>query len=488
MVQRERKKLDKTLKPHWVWAIAFGSAIGWGAFVLPTDWISQAGPIGVVIGILLGALLMMIIGVSYGFLIEKFPVTGGEFAYAYIGFGRHFAFMAGWFLTLGYICIVALNASALALLAKFLFPDFVRTGNLYMVAGYEVSIIQIAIASLALIIFALLNIRGASFSGQTQFVFSMILILGITLLAVGAVFTEGPSLSNITPAFTPEKSAIAAILTIVAIAPFAYVGFDNIPQTAEEFTFEPKKAFSLIIWSLLAAGLAYSAMILITASTMPWQTLLSQIEANQSVWGTGDAIEGYLGRAGVLIIGIAVSMGIFTGLNGFYISASRLTFAMGRARILPDVFRKLHPKYGTPYVGILFTLAVCLIAPWFGREALLWVVDMSSTGVAIAYFFCTATAYKFFRWSENQPSKGYADTVSPGRKLLSLIGMISSVGFLVLLLFPWSPAALGIESLIALLVWIAIGVVFYLTNSKRFNQIEEKEMNYLILEKEEIGK
>ncbi|KHE72722.1 APC family permease [Halobacillus sp. BBL2006] len=486
MVKNERKKLERSLKAHWVWAIAFGSAIGWGAFVLPTDWISQAGPIGVVIGILLGAILMMIIGVSYGFLIEKFPVTGGEFAYAYIGFGRKFAFIAGWFLTLGYICIVALNASALALLAKFLFPDFVRTGNMYKVAGYEVSIIQIAIASIALIVFAFLNIRGASFSGRTQFIFSIILILGILLLAVGAMFTEGPSLENISPAFQPNKTAIASILSILALAPFAYVGFDNIPQAAEEFTFEPKKAFGLIIWSLLAAGLAYSAMILITASTMPWQDLLAQINSNNSVWGTGDAIESYMGRAGVLIIGIAVSMGIFTGLNGFYISSSRLTFAMGRARILPNVFRKLHSKYHTPYVGILFTMAICLIAPWFGRQALLWVVDMSSTGVAIAYFFCTATAYKFFRWSKNSKSNGSYDVVAPGRKLLSLIGMISSIGFLILLLFPGSPASLGKESYIALGIWIVIGIVFYFVNAKRYNSIDRKEMNYLILEKEEI--
>ncbi|MGP4077734.1 APC family permease [Halobacillus sp. K22] len=486
MAKHERKKLERSLKPHWVWAIAFGSAIGWGAFVLPTDWIGQAGPIGVVLGILLGAALMMIIGVSYGFLIEKFPVTGGEFAYAYIGFGRTFAFLAGWFLTLGYLCIVALNASALALLAKFLFPDFVRTGNLYVVAGYEVSIIQIAIASIALILFAVLNIRGASFSGKTQFIFSMVLVLGITLLGIGAIFTDGPSFSNITPAFKPDQTAIASILTILALAPFAYVGFDNIPQAAEEFDFKPKKAFGLIIWSLLAAGLAYSAMILITASTMPWQDLLAQINAEQSVWGTGDAIESYLGRAGVLIIAIAVSMGIFTGLNGFYISSSRLTFAMGRARILPNAFRKLHSKYHTPYVGILFTMAICLIAPWFGRQALLWVVDMSSTGVAIAYFFCTATAYKFYRWSSNQPAKNNSDVVSPGRKLLSLIGMLSSIGFLALLLLPWSPASLGKESYIALCIWIVIGIVFYIFNYKRYNQIEEKEMNYLILEKEEI--
>ncbi len=486
MANRERKKLEKSLKPHWVWAIAFGSAIGWGAFVLPTDWIDQAGPIGVIIGILLGAALMMIIGVSYGFLIEKFPVTGGEFAYAYIGFGRLFAFIAGWFLTLGYICIVALNASALALLAKFLFPDLVRTGNMYTVAGYEVSIIQIAIASIALILFAILNIRGASFSGKTQFVFSIILILGITLLGVGAIFADGPSLANVTPAFNPDQTTIASILTILAIAPFAYVGFDNIPQAAEEFEFEPKKAFGLIIWSLIAAGIAYSAMILITASSMPWQNLIAQIDETQSVWGTGDAIESYMGRAGVFIIAGAVCMGIFTGLNGFYISASRLTFAMGRARILPNMFRQLHSKHNTPYVGILFTMAICLIAPWFGREALLWVVDMSSTGVAIAYFFCTATAYKFFRWSDKQPARGYADVVAPGKKFLSLVGMLSAIGFLVLLLLPWSPASLGTESYIALGIWILIGIVFYLFNSGRYNSIERKELNYLILEKEEI--
>ncbi|UOQ94411.1 APC family permease [Halobacillus shinanisalinarum] len=486
MAKRERQKLQRSLKPHWVWAIAFGSAIGWGAFVLPPDWIGQAGPLGVVIGILLGAILMMIIGVSYGFLIEKFPVTGGEFSYAYIGFGRSFAFLAGWFLTLGYICIVALNASALALLAKFLFPDFVRTGNLYTVAGYDVSIIQVLIASAALIVFALLNIRGTSFSGRTQFVFSMILIFGILLLAGGAIFSEGPSLSNLSPAFLPNQTAIASILTILAIAPFAYVGFDNIPQAAEEFKFEANKAFGLIIWSLLAAGIAYAIMIIVTASTMPWQDLLAQIESQNSVWGTGDAIESYMGRTGVFVIAIAVIMGIFTGLNGFIISSSRLTFAMGRARILPNAFRKLHKKYQTPYVGILFTLAVCLIAPWFGRQALLWVVDMSSTGVAIAYFFCTATAYKIFKWSDKQPDKHSASTVAPGKKLLSLIGMISSIGFLILLLLPQSPASLGKESYIALGIWVVFGIVFYLVNAPRYNKIDEKEMNYLILGKEEL--
>lgn len=49
-----RTQLARSLKPQWVWAIALGSAIGWGAFVLPTDWMSTAGPLGTVIGLLVG--------------------------------------------------------------------------------------------------------------------------------------------------------------------------------------------------------------------------------------------------------------------------------------------------------------------------------------------------------------------------------------------------------------------------------------------------
>lgn len=87
-----RKELEKNLSEKFVWAIAYGSSIGWGAFILPGDWIKSAGPIGATVGILLGALLMIVIAVSYGALVEKFPVSGGAFAFGYLGFGKYIAF------------------------------------------------------------------------------------------------------------------------------------------------------------------------------------------------------------------------------------------------------------------------------------------------------------------------------------------------------------------------------------------------------------
>src|SRR5690625_907234 len=178
----ERQTLKKTLKPHWVWAIALGSAIGWGAFVQPTTWMADAGPLGVIIGFSIGALLMMLIAISYGFLIKSFPVSGGEFAYAYISLGRTHAFISGWFLVLGYICIVALNASAFALAIKFVFPKVIEVLPLYTIAGWDVYGMEIVVASAALGVFGYFNTKGTGLSGRLQFIFACVMVVGVVAL------------------------------------------------------------------------------------------------------------------------------------------------------------------------------------------------------------------------------------------------------------------------------------------------------------------
>ena len=145
---------------------------------------------------------------------------------------------------------------------------------------------------------------------------------------------------------------------IVAIAPWAYVGFDNIPQTAEEFNFAPNKTFKLIVYSLLAAALTYVVMLLYTG----WLGTHSK-SLNGNLWLTVQLRKEHLVTS-VLVLAIAIAMGIFTGLNGFLMSSSRLLFSMGRSGIMPTVFSKLHSKYKTPYVAIIFLVGVALVAPW----------------------------------------------------------------------------------------------------------------------------
>jgi len=476
----ERTTLKKSLKPHWVWAIALGSSIGWGAFVQPTEWMATAGPMGVITGFGIGALLMMLIAVSYGFLIKSYPVSGGEFAYAFVSLGRTHAFICGWFLTLGYICIVALNASAFALMFKFVFPTLIENLHLYQVAGWDVYGMEIIIASATLGIFGYFNMKGTGLSGRMQFVFCTIMVVSIVAITFMVGAKPGTGLENLQPLFTSETTAFAAIISIVAIAPWAFVGFDNVPQAAEEFNFSSNKAFMLIILAIFFAAVLYSLMIIATGMIQPWQGIV----AENHVWGTGAAIQELLGMFGLVILVVALSMGIFTGLNGFVISSSRLLFAMSRAKVLPKAFSKLHPKYETPYVGIIFTSVVAMFAPWFGRQALLWVVDMSSIGVSIAYYYTCFTAFTLFKWSENGNIVPGKHTVSPFKKTISGVGVLASLIFIGLLLVPGSPAFLGMPSLISLMIWIALGVVFYLTKRTAFNKIPQEELNYLILGEE----
>lgn len=470
-----RRKLKKTLKPSWVFAIALGSSVGWGAFILPGDWIKESGPLGAMIGLFIGALLMMVIASSYGVMIKKFPVSGGGFTYAFIAAGKVWAFICGWFLSLGYLSIVALNASAFTLLLKFLAPDFMNQHYLYSIAGWDVYAPEIIIASALILLFAFINSTGTSVSGQIQFYFSLLLIGGVVILGVFTFGVADQPLQNLKPYFNGNQSILTSILVIVAIAPWAYVGFDNVPQAAEEFKFSPRKATMLIVASLFTSALIYAIMIGLTAWTFPDFSATGE----SNLWLTGDIVVSALGLIGLVVMAIAIIMGIFTGLNGFYMSASRLLFSMARARALPNVFRVITKKKQTPIWGIWFVAFITLPMPWFGRQALSWIVDMSSTGVSVAYLFTCLAAYKILAWKQEPAGR----EIAPVKKALALIGIMASSAFLALLLIPISPAALSMPSYVMLLIWAIVGGGFYAVMQKRYNSLSQEETEMYMLGK-----
>ena len=472
--ENARRKLNKTLKPSWVFAIALGSSVGWGAFILPGDWIQSSGPLGAVIGLGIGALVMMLIASSYGVMIKKFPVSGGGFTYAFIAAGKIWAFICGWFLSLGYISIVALNASALTLLLKFLAPGFMKQGFLYNVAGWDVYIPEIIVASLLILAFAFINTTGTIISGQIQFYFSVLLVAGVIVLGIFTFAGAEQPLANLQPLFKGNQSIITSILVVLAIAPWAYVGFDNVPQAAEEFNFSPRKATMLIVASLFTSFIIYAIMIGLTSWTYPASANIG----SGDLWVTGDVVRSALGVGGLAVMAVAIVMGIFTGLNGFFMSSSRLLFSMARARALPNFFREMTANQ-TPKWGIWFVALITLPTPWFGRQALTWIVDMSSTGVSVAYFFTCLAAFKVLAWGKEEIGR----EIAPLKKFLALLGMVASGSFLALLLVPNSPAALTTPSYLLLLVWAIVGVIFYLSIRKRYNSLTQEETEYYVLGK-----
>lgn len=464
--------LKKELNPVNVWSLALGSIIGWGAFVMPGNlFLKTAGPLGTAIGMFIGALIMIVIAISYGYMVRKFPVAGGEFAFSFKGFGRTHAFICAWFLGLSYLSIVPLNATALGLIGRYMFPGIMQQGYLYTIAGWEVYLGEIIFASSALIVFAITSIKGIRLSGRIQTVMAFSLVGSIVLLTIVALLNDKATFSNLQPLFPSKSTPISGIFAIVAVAPWAFVGFDSIPQAAEEFDFSPTKALGIMVISIFLGSLMYIAMNTVTAIVFPWEEFI----ISGSFWATGAAVEELMGQFGLIILGIALVSAILAGIIGFYMASSRLLLSMARAKAIPKWFGKVHPEYKTPHNAIKFVLLISLITPWFGRQVLLWVVDMASIGAAIGYFYTTASAYRIMG----------KEGVGILKKMVSIFGSILSLGFIFLLVVPGMPAFLSLQSWIALLIWIALGIFFYSISAKSYNNISKKQLSQLIFQTNE---
>lgn len=474
----QRVELQKTLNPANIWAVALGSIIGWGAFIQSPNWMVKAGgPLPLVVGFLIGGALMLVVGMSYAYMIAQYPVSGGEFAYAFVGFGPTASFVCGWMLSIGYLGIVALNATAVPVLFSIVAPGLLQFGYLWTIAGWPVYVGEIAVSLLLLWVMGIINIRGVKAAGNAQLFMCILLCAAVLLIVIGTCATGSFQLQNLQPASGQyDVGFVKGVILIIAMAPFLYVGFDCIPQAAEEFNFPPNKTFFLIFSAIGVGALIYASLAVVTAAVMPWMEMvdLKNAAGNPESWRTGAMIKQALGMAGTVFVVIAVLCGMFTGINGFYMSSSRLLFGMARARMLPSFFAYIHPTYQTPSKGILFVMCVCSITPFFGREVLNWVVDMAAVGTGVGYFFTCAGAYMVLTKGLKPKSEGDIS------RFTAAAGAIISLTIIALMVVPGMPAFLSLPCWIALLVWIAMGVMFYYIALGRYRESSEGMIFYLI--------
>jgi amino acid transporter len=137
---------------------------------------------------------------------------------------------------------------------------------------------------------------------------------------------------------------------------------------------------------------------------------------------------------------------------------------MSREGYLPEWFGKVDDRYGTPRNAILFCVIVSLSGPILGREALGWFVDMSAIGASIGYFFTCASTLK------TQKRDGDGTKFLKG---MAIVGMVFSLAFMVLQLIPipgLSGVHFGKESYIMLVVWVVLGLIFYLKQRNKFRE------------------
>ena len=432
-------------------SIAIGSIIGTGAFLLPGDlFLSKIGFLNTVIGIALGAVLVFVIEKNYSFLIKRFPKAGGEYIFVKNVIGKKNAFICGWLLVLSYFTIIPLNATAVPVVIDTIFPGILKFGYLYTLKG-DIFLGELAAGIISLLIFLYFNIRGIKFASMVQNIMVFFLV-GIVLTTAGLLMYLNGLDHSVFIGHMKEPLNFSNILKILSVAPFLFIGFDCIPQITEELNFDTKKLSMLAGLSIFLGGFLYICLTFIASYGLTKEQLL-MTDVN---WAAGYAVELFFHRIGVLFLGLAFFTAIVAGINGFYMSSSRLMSAMAEEGDLPKCFAE--QKNGNPVNALILLCILSCITVFSGRHTVLWALDVSSVGAAFGYLYTSYAAYKLYK-SEKVFS------------ICGILGIITGGVFVILLLVPVFSTSLNTASYMTLFVWCIMGIFFKIAVSKKIDII-----------------
>ncbi|MDQ0213790.1 amino acid transporter [Oikeobacillus pervagus] len=457
----QNKDFNKVLSRVDVLVLAFGAMIGWGWVVLSGDWILKAGSLGSMIAFFLGGILVIFVGLTYAELTTIFPKTGGAYYFVKEALGRRLAFVVSWALLFGYISVVAFEAVALPTVIEYIFPNY-QLGYMWTLADWDVYFSWAAIGMVGSIIITIINWIGVKQAAVLQ------LVLTLTLVAVGLLLTfgsfTGGEVKNMEPLFVGGS---AGLMTVLIMTPFLFVGFDVIPQVAEEMNIPMKAIGKILILSVSFAVIWYILIILGVSLGLNTNQL-----ANAKL-ATADAMAAVFGSqtfAKILILGGIA--GILTSWNAFIIGASRIMYAMAKEGILPKWFGEIHPKYKTPSNAILVIGILSTLSPLLGRPALVWFTNAGGLAIVLAYFF-VACAFLYLRKDQPTLHRPFRAGKSP---FVGWTALILSIGFITLYM-PGMPSALvwPYEWVITLVWWI-IGFYFLFKIPTQTKVINEGEI------------
>jgi len=446
-------RLKKILGNKDVLALAFGAMIGWGWVVTAGLWITEAGSLGAIIAFLIGGLLVVLVGLTYAELTSALPLAGGELVFSYKAMGRVASFITTWAVILGYVSVVSFEAVALPTVFEYLIPNY-SVGYMYTIANWDVTATWAGIGMIGSILITWINYRGVKLSTAVNVILTLLILITGLLLITGSTATG--TMQNMEPLF--EKGTVG-LLTVVIMTPFMFVGFDVIPQAAEEINLPRRRIGQLLILSVLMAVAWYIAIIFGVSR------VLSPAEIATSNLVTADAMAKAFGGSQFMgtVLVLGGIGGILTSWIGFFIGGSRAIYALARGGMLPKFLGELHPKYKTPHKAILLIGVISTLAPLLGRPALEWLVDAGGLGLVVAWLM---VAISFIVLRKKAPEMKRPFYLRNG-KLIAWAAILMSVGIGILYM-PGMPSALiwPYEWLIVG-VWAILGLVFYKITIKK---------------------
>lgn len=449
----KNQNFEKVFTKKDIFALAFGAMIGWGWVVLTGSWIASAGSLGAILAFCIGGLMVYCVGLTYAELTSALPESGGVSVFTERALGWRASFFSSWAIILGYISVVAFEAVAFpSVLEYFIGPSYLK-GYLYTIGGYDVYASWLVVGIVSSLLITGINYFGAK---NVAFIQSAVTIL---IAIVGLMLFGGSSVNGSFENFTPLLvNGSKGIFVVAVMTPFMFMGFDVIPQAAEEMNVPHREIGKIMLLSVVMAVLWYIMIVVSVSLALKQDAILA------SGLVTADAMKAVFNGhnwASKLLV-LAGLGGIITSWNAFFMGGSRALYAMAERDMIPSAIKQIHPKYRTPTKSIILIGSITSIAPIFGKSMLTWLVNAGSFAVVIAYLM-VALSFLSLRLKEPQLNRPYA--VKHWKVIGSAAAIMSA--FILLICFPGFPAALswpyewGI-----ILTWFGLGGLLYLTKCK----------------------
>lgn len=468
-VQQPRTDLSRDLGLFDITMVGVAGMIGAGIFVLTGIAVGEAGP-ALILAFALNGIVTIFTGMVYAELGSAIPEAGGGYLWVKEGLPGGNAFLAGWMSWFAHAVAGSLYALGFGAYLELILQQFGIS-----LFGLEGDVFHKILAVIIILAFVYINYRGATETSTIGNIVTMakIAVISLFILSGLAIIFRNPEFMDnfSTPAFAPK--GISGILTAMGLTFIAFEGYEIIVQAGEEVRNPRRNIPKAVFWALAIVVPLYMlvAFVSVGAVTLPpgsaqattWQWLAEHKEV-----GLGEAARNFM-PFGVIIMAVGGLLSTMSALNATTYSSTRVSFAMGRDRNLPDIFGLVHPKNRIPHFALLFSGALMIV---MAVGAPIKHVASATSIMFLLLFLQVNVAVITIR-------KKYGDKLSYGYLIpffpyLPIIGIVTKL-FLALFMFTYSPLAWYVT-----IGWIGSGALIYrLYGAKRQR---EKEITPVIIE------
>ena len=466
-LRRELTKLES-------YATIIGILVGSGIFVVTGRSGATAGP-SVPLAYLVLAPVVLVTAVAYSVYLSTPLGTrpGGE----YLHISRttkslYLGFVALWLKWLSYIGALVILSVSLAQYLKFFYPGMDAWlagvlpfgGSLGKMYTGDPSFGEAVVATTALLFFFMFNLLGVKFYGWLQTVMVIVKCLAIIVLVVPGLFAI--NWGNFSPLFphgfratiTPEGDR--GFLAVLPPLFFAYAGFESLAQTAGETKDSRKSLPAIFINGILISMVMFFLMSLVAFGVVPYPELA------QSSFAMSDAAARYLPWWGGAVVTVGALMAFATCLNATLFVPARILYVFGEDRVLPQWLSRVSVRFRTPWVSLVVNAAIALALLW--TKSFGYVLDIAIVGMFLVYAMHSASliALPFIR-----PELYKRARIKLNPALLVILGGVSLSSMIYLTVVTIArdiaqhaglpPGQRGITIWQLLLIWVAVGTVFY---------------------------